>query len=60
MLVAIPASHHREPDDDRIARLIREGALRPGPRWEGCTRQTSLPPDVDLLKALDEERKDRL
>jgi prevent-host-death family protein len=30
MLVAIPASQKREPDDERRARLIREGVLRPG------------------------------
>jgi prevent-host-death family protein len=60
MLVTIPAGKAKEHDEDRRARLIREGILRPG---TGDARAILAKPplklDVDLLEALDEEREDR-
>ena len=60
MLIGMPSSKGKEPDDERRARLIRDGVLRPG---TGDARAILAKPPlklrVDLLKALDEEREDR-
>lgn len=60
MLVALPSSSERTAGDERLERLVRAGVIRPG---AGDGRAIlAMPPlklDVDLRKAVDEEREDR-
>jgi prevent-host-death family protein len=60
MLVPVPPAKERAAGDERLERLIRAGVIRPG---TGDGRAIlAMPPlklDVDLRKALEEEREDR-
>ena len=60
MLVAIPATAERNSGDERLERLIREGLIRPGTGdGRAILAMTPLKLDVDLRKAVDEDREDR-
>jgi prevent-host-death family protein len=60
MLVAIPATTGRSSGDERLERLIREGGIRPGTGdGRAILAMTPLKLDVDLRKAVDEDREDR-
>ena len=59
LLIAIPSGEGRAPDDERRERLIRSGVLRPGTGDATAVLAKPLLKLPGLLKALDEERRDR-